>query len=180
MGIWFNVQTIPGAANYDYIWSIYVDGDNFLGFRVTDFAMQFIVEAQSTQYSCNATLVTANTWYYAVCKWGDLTSANANIQIWQNGIFNNEATVVNSLSGSPTGIDFANGTGPCDCYIGRVFISKDPDTPQIWTAFGKPLHSTDILKNGSLQQRGGTNGYDVVFGPDGSQIVTTTDELVGS
>ena len=33
-----------------------------------------------------------------------------------------------------------NGSDALDAYIGRVFISKDPHTPEIWTAFGKPLH----------------------------------------
>jgi hypothetical protein len=102
-----------------------------------------------------------------------------------NGIENGTAQdIANTWTGG-TGLTWYftedhNAANGVDAFIGNIYMGKDPDTPEIWTAFGKPLHSTDILKNGSLQQRGGTNGYDVVFGPDGSQIVTTTDELVGS
>jgi hypothetical protein len=50
-------------------------------------------------------------------------------------------------SGTLTEIVFAanyiyGDTGDFD--IGRVFISKNPDTPEIWTAFGKPLHTPRI------------------------------------
>jgi hypothetical protein len=64
-----------------------------------------------------------------------------------------------------------------DCYIGRVFVGK-ANTPQIWTAFGRPLFTQETLKNDTtIKQYGGTDNYQVSWGPDGNQIITLEDEL---
>jgi hypothetical protein len=124
----------------------------------------------------------SDKWAWYVFRW---SVADEYVSIEFNGI-KYEATIsldeVWSHSGTGTMyIAAEHATSDCtDIQIGRVFISKNTNTPEIWTAFGKPLHDVEVMKNSIIQQRGGTNGYDVVTAPDGSKIITMDDELVGS
>jgi hypothetical protein len=47
-----------------------------------------------------------------------------------------------------------SGWNSQDCLIGAFYMSKNRYTPQVWTAFGKPLHIDLVKKNGVYQQYG--------------------------
>ena len=118
-------------------------------------------------------------WHYLKFIW----NADENRkEFWLNGLL--EATSSASFTAPTKGTYLEIGcysaypTDFADGVICDFTITNDDSTPEIWTAFGKPLHLPKTLDTDVVQQLGDV--YDTIFIPDGSLLITTTDELTAS
>jgi hypothetical protein len=152
ISLWVNFQSVSSAP--------------FLGFGEAGNAIKldlssakFRVTANynsvSHQVTGNHADVVANTWYYVKAT----LDGSDKIRLFVNEIETGTAVAMTeSFAGSTTGTlyigsDHDQGSN-LYCYIDQVFITNNPNTPEIWTAFGKPLHLDLIKKNGVYQQYG--------------------------
>jgi hypothetical protein len=141
LGIWFTFETIGGW----YRLCGFGDATNYFELVINDsyqMYSHFYLAGTEDYTTTNTTVISVNKWYWLLVQW-DVDIDRMDLSI--NGVKAiGTATPSNSWGHSGTG-NFYFGAGPtginnADVKIGRVFISKDPDTPEIWTAFGKPLH----------------------------------------
>jgi len=85
--------------------------------------------------------VTDGAWFWLKITWDDTGKVHSYI----NGQENGTAQDIANTWGGGNGLtwyfteDHDGGNG-VDAHIGAIYMGKDPNTPEIWTAFGKPLH----------------------------------------
>ncbi|MCK5138503.1 MAG: LamG domain-containing protein [Thermodesulfovibrionia bacterium] len=177
MGLWINVQTL---ANFRYFFgynddqsgyrlSVGINGDNYWRFYYQSNSVEETIEAAAGPV--------VGFWY-----WVEITADDNFTHLYVNGIEQGTPqAIANPFIYNTGDLQIGNSFGSTglDCYIGRIFISKNPDTPEIWTAFGKPLHSMRTFKNGTEVQYGGTDNYQLIWTPRGEQLIVTEDEMVG-
>jgi hypothetical protein len=144
LGVWVNWQTLN---DWNSVIGFGDTNDHFvLG---TDGSDQIFLEIkinEGTDFFINYTnyAPTVGVWYWIVCQW---EIAKDRLDVHINGVtYIGTDTTVNSWAHSGTGVLRFGADGPgtsgtnSDVLISRCFISNDPDTPEILTAFGKPLH----------------------------------------
>jgi hypothetical protein len=151
MGMWVNFQTVT-ASEY------------FLGFGdATDFINLYISASSyfyaiyntsgGIRYMTSTLVPTAGVWYWVELAWDD----SDYIDFWVNGqLLDSESSLGSWAKTTGTmylGAD-ESGWNSQDCLIGAFYMSKNRYTPQVWTAFGKPLHIDLVKKNGVYQQYG--------------------------
>jgi len=137
IGMWVNFQTVT-ASKY------------FLGFGDATDYIDLYISASSyfyaiwqsdgvTRYLASTLTPTAGVWYWVELAWDD----SDYIDFYVNGILLDHEDSGGSWS-KTTGTMYLgadeSGANSADCLIGAFYITKDRFTPQIWTAFGKPLH----------------------------------------
>ena len=141
IGIWFNYQTL--GVN-DVLFYVEGTGTNYIRFRMDD------ANNIDVQYTSNGTneiiygniAITAGTWHWLTVRWDDTYGIASFIDGVENGT---RQAIANTWTGG-TGLNLyfgsdSSGYNCGDVLIGRVFISNELYTPEIWTAFGKPLHT---------------------------------------
>jgi hypothetical protein len=142
IGIWVNVQTLSD----DKIFYVQGDADNFIDIDINSSNFRFRYRSGGTVESITGSTVTAGIWYWLRFSWDDTNQCQA----WVQNISQGVDAIANAWAGG-TGntlyfcAESATGNN-LDAFIGRAFISKDPNTPEIWTAFGKPLHQPLIIE----------------------------------
>ena len=139
MGIWVNLQTLHSA--FRYFWGFYGSDtyQMYVGLNTSN-QFRFYYESNDVDETIESGL-TAQTgiWYWVVA-----TADDSYNHLYINGIeYGTPQAIANPFTVKTAIMAIGNAyqSSGQDCYIGRVFISKDPDTPEIWTAFGKPLHT---------------------------------------
>lgn len=138
LGIWFYIDN-PVTADYLFgydndgdLLRIYQDGANTL--RVLYYL------DSNTRGNVTGIPFTSSVWNFIELKWQDGSSGF--FEVYLNGVFIERDTHTGSkvASGSSTMYFGAySGGGNCDYWIGAAYITNNPNTPQIWTNFGKPL-----------------------------------------
>jgi hypothetical protein len=122
---------------------------------------------------------TANKWYHILATASD-SNNDGIITLWVNGEFIGYDTVANAWNyGTGTLYIGSNdvGGGGMDCFIDQLFITKSPYTPQIATAFGKPLWVPRFKKTDVEKQLG--LGYEAVFTPDLQALIAEAGDVTG-
>jgi len=171
---WVNVQTLP--SNQRAIVSFYVDGSNFITL-VLSAANYWGVSCYfgGTSESINTSVIpTVGVWHCVKVKWDD----SDKIELIVNGMSLGSNAIASSFSGVNGYLRFGDYNDGVDCYIGRVFISKDSNTPEIWTAFGKPLHMPQMKIDEVIGQVG--TDYQMTRIPDGSILISDAGDVVGA
>jgi hypothetical protein len=147
--VWFNIQTIGSS---DVIWSATGDTDitdNFIILRQSGTTeIEALYEAgnvRETLTSSGFGLAT-NRWHCARLSWDA-----ANDFIFEvDGIEIDRANIEGTWAGGTSGAmqigGWNSGSDRSDIYVDQVYVSNNPNTPQIWTAFGKPLIVPLVIK----------------------------------
>jgi hypothetical protein len=141
--VWFNIQTLPAAS--EYIVSGGVNSSDYMGILVQsdgDIEFRYVVNSSPFNATYAVGIITGE-WHCAKIQFSDSDNLG-----YVSRYFDGEplgTTVVNQAVSSQTNSDlvFANRYDDqygVDVFIGRAFVTTDPNTPEIWTAFGKPLH----------------------------------------
>jgi hypothetical protein len=99
-------------------------------------------------------IFTTDLWHWIKFTW-DADEDYRRIYI--DSILEGESTVAFGDPSYSSTCYFGNtstGSRQIGGYMDKIFITSNPDTPEIWTAFGKPLHIDLVKKNGVYQQYG--------------------------
>jgi hypothetical protein len=138
---WFQVQSAVGG---EYLIDVR-DGDGSDRISaVLDASNNIDVTYRSNSVDETITgniAITDGVWFFLKITWDD----TGKVYSYINGQENGTAQDIANTWGGGSGLtwyfteDYNNANG-VDCFIGNLFMGKDPDTPEIWTAFGKPLH----------------------------------------
>ena len=144
LGLWFNLQYI---ANYD---SILGFGDN------TDLLEIYLYNSKlngnyktagNNNYLSGVTTLSTGDWHYLYIQWADGNNGGF-VRVYMDGILEVEDTSVSGsvsyTSGTLYFCDDRNGGGNLDAFICKPTITSNPNTPQLWTANGKPLILPDF------------------------------------
>ena len=94
-------------------------------------------------------MLVANHWYCFRANFCDVNNGNY-FELFVDGIKIGEKSLGTAFVNPATdimyiGSGFQSSSGS-DCYIGRVFVTNNPDAKEIWTAFGYPLHQPKIIR----------------------------------
>jgi hypothetical protein len=144
---WFQVQS---AAGGEYLIDVR-DGDG------SD-RISAVLDASNNidvTYRSNSTdeiitgdiAVTDGVWFFLKITWND----TGKVHCFINGMENGTAQDIANVWGGGNGLTWYftedyNGANGVDAFIGNIYMGKDDNTPEIWTAFGKPLHTPLTLK----------------------------------
>jgi hypothetical protein len=145
VGIWINPQTFTAAL--DYFLCFGNDSNNLsVTFNSTDYVYCVYEANNSTKTVTGTTDFTSLTgkWAYIRFDWADADNGSF-IRLKVNGVEEDfDSTVTESFTNPSSNTLYIGasrlGDNSTDSFIGRVFISNNPNTPEIWTAMGKPLH----------------------------------------
>jgi hypothetical protein len=138
---WFQVQS---AAGGEYLIDVR-DGDGSDRISaVLDASNNIDVTYRSNSIDETITgdiAVTDGVWFWLKIAWDD----TGKVYSYINGQENGTAQDIANTWGGGTGLTWYftedyNGTNGVDAFIGALYMGKDSDTPEIWTAFGKQLH----------------------------------------
>ena len=99
----------------------------------------------------NTSIINDNNWHHLKMSWSGLLSAGGSFICYVDGLLE---TTTGSLTngGTATGWDYIyfggdrSGASNADILIDQVYITSDPNTPQIPTANGLPLDAP-IVRN---------------------------------
>jgi hypothetical protein len=115
----------------------------------SDYRLRIIYNAGGTGITLEdvAQTCTTNTWYFWKIKYDYADTKD--FSAYRNGVLYDSDTISGTWGDDITNIRIAcryNNSGASDIYFSDIFITDDPNTPEIWTAFGKPLHTeiTDV------------------------------------
>jgi len=146
LGMWFNVQ----AYGDDYVWGFRATGDStnqlfgYLDENGGVFRFHFRYEASDVAVTLGdgvTRTMTTGVWYWIECVWKHLDFA----ALYINGILIESASLSEAWDGGTTYDNLYFCAGPTavssvNAFIDQIYITNNPYTPQIWTAFGTPLH----------------------------------------
>ncbi|MHC4316731.1 MAG: hypothetical protein ACYSW3_30180 [Planctomycetota bacterium] len=144
---WFQVQS---AAGGEYLIDVRdADGSDRIS-AVLDASNNIDVTYRSNSVDEIITgdiAITDGVWFFLKITWDDTDKVHCYI----NGQENGTAQDIANVWGGGSGLTWYftedyNGTNGVDAFIGNIYMGKDPGTPEIWTAFGKPLHIPLINK----------------------------------
>jgi hypothetical protein len=171
---WVRLETV--GANW---FMGFGDNSNYrvlLGATATDWRFDYEANGVVESITGGAN-PTANKWYHILATASD-SNNDGIITLWVNGEFIGYDTVANAWNyGTGTLYIGSNdvGGGGMDCFIDQLFITKSPYTPQIATAFGKPLWVPRFKKTDVEKQLG--LGYEAVFTPDLQALITEAGDV---
>jgi len=180
ISLWVNVQT---WTNDKYIFTASEGENNYIGLTITsddDFRFNYRHNGTNELVTSSALGAVVNRWYYIRVTWDDTGKA----YLYVNGISRGTPNAVSAAdwAGDGTGTFYFGGdyegSNGADVLIDQVYITSDPDTPEVWTAFGKPLHMPLFKKDTVLQKMG--TGYEAAWLPDGAILITDIGNITGA
>jgi hypothetical protein len=148
---WFNVQSAAGGeylidvssdnggTDYDRI-SAVLDASNNI---------DVTYKSQNTSETITGDIaITDGAWFFLLITWDD-NGGDKKVHSYINGIENGTPQTIANTWGGGTGLTWYftedhNGTNGVDAFIQTLWMGKKANVPQIWTAFGKPLHTPRI------------------------------------
>lgn len=141
---WFNVQSFSGG---EYLIDVRdADGSDRIS-AVLDASGNIDVtyRSQSTDEAITGDIaITAGKWFFLKITWDD-NGGDTKVHSYINGQENGTPQTIANTWGGGTGLTWYftedyNGTNGCDAFIQTLWMGKKANVPEIWTAFGKPLH----------------------------------------
>ena len=149
ISLWVNVQT---WVNDKYIFTASEGENNYIGLTITaDDEVQIRYRHNSTNEDVvsSGLAMATGAWHHIKATWDD----TGNVYLYVDGISQGTPNAVSAAdwAGDGTGVfyfggDYAGSNG-ADCFIDAVYIVTDPNTPEIVTAFGQPLHINQTDKS---------------------------------
>ena len=139
--LWVSIQTLPGAFAYFLGFGDVTDSIR-IGLNASNY-WYLIYEANGVSEAVNGIDAAVVGKQYHIRAVISDSNNNGIIKLWVNGSFIGYDTVGNAWGFGGTGTlyfgsRFDGGTG-IDVFMDQITISKNTNTPQNWTAFGKPL-----------------------------------------
>jgi len=148
VSLWYKRTTTRG-----HLWSIYIDDDNYIYGRIeSDDDLSFRIRANGTSYTTYANtsgeVLAADGWVFLDFRW----YSDGLMRIFKNGVECSYDAQITSRPESLVGTFDKFGvaweqqynTYSSFGYYDQVTITSNPNTPQLWTANGKPLILTDF------------------------------------
>jgi hypothetical protein len=152
VGIWFNLQSAVTGGEYlidvrdadgsDRISAVFdADGNIDVTYRSNS------VDATSL----GSIPITTGIWNYLRIDWHTDHPFHKVFHSYINGIEDGHAIDILNVWGGGNGLtwhfteDYNNANG-CDAFIGKITMGKLAHTPEVWTAFGKPIHIPTVDK----------------------------------
>jgi len=151
VAIWFNLQT--AVTGGEYLFDVR-DGDG------SD-RISAVFDASGNidiTYRCNSVdftilgdiATTTGIWYYLRVGWDTAHPNNNEVHSYINAADNGEVHLTEVWTGGSDLTwyfteDYNNANG-CDAFIGKITMGKKTDTPEVWTAFGTPIHIPTVDK----------------------------------
>jgi hypothetical protein len=139
LSMWFNLQTISasdalfgvGDAD-DYIQAV-IDGSGNID---VTYRSQSTSETITGNIACGT-----GEWHHLLVTWDDTDQVKSYIDGVENGTAQDIASTYAGATSDTIyfGADYA-GSNIIDAYIDEVYITNNPNTPQIPTIMGKPVH----------------------------------------
>jgi hypothetical protein len=167
---WIKINS--SGSDYDVIFG-FGDADDYLIIRISNTdELQYIYRSQSTYFTYNTgETLTVGQWYHIKAIWDDTDS----IYLYLDGILpSTPAQVTKTWDGITSGTiylgcNYSGGSG-ADVSFDQISITNDPNTPDRWSIFGKPIYYPLLEKNGSYLKYG--TEMNAVINPEGSAIIT--------
>ena len=116
-------------------------------FNNDDGQIQAQIEGNNVRrYLTSTTNLVVGTNYFIEILWD---FDNDNYYLLINGVIEASSTLEITWAGSTSGVLRLGATATdlthsCDCFVHNFTITSNPNTPQLWTANGKPLILTDF------------------------------------
>jgi hypothetical protein len=141
---WFNVQSFSGG---EYLIDVRdADGSDRIS-AVLDASGNIDVtyRSQSTDEAITGDIaITAGKWFFLKITWDD-NGEDKKVHSYINGQENGTPHTIANTWGGGTGLTWYftedyNGANGVDAFIQTLWMGKKANVPEIWTAFGKPLH----------------------------------------
>jgi len=178
--VWFSYNTL---STWVSVFGWYYDTNNYFGLMTEDNYYLQINSKQGGNFAVSVLSVALiqGQIYCARVRWRNLGTTSGEVEL----ILNGRSGGIEQHSAANAGIGsylYFGHTGQAgmggDVNIYRAFISSKWDTPEIWTAFGKPIHSPLMRIDGTVKQPG--TGYQFVRSPDGSILITQAGDVIGA
>ena len=152
VSIWFNLQSAVTGGEY-LIDVRDADGsDRISAIFDSTGTINVTYRSNSVDYTVVGLFpVTVGIWNYFKISWNTDHPFHSYISSFLNGIENGEHIEILNVWGGGNGLtwyfteDYNNANG-CDAFIGKITMGKKAETPEIWTAFGKPIHIPTVDK----------------------------------
>jgi len=151
VSLWYKRTTTRG-----HLWSIYIDDDNYIYGRIeSDDDLSFRIRANGTSYTTYANtsgeVLAADGWVFLDFRW----YSDGLMRIFKNGVECSYDAQITSRPESLVGTFDKFGvaweqqynTYSSFGYYDQVTITNNPNTPQLWTANGKPLILPDFKRS---------------------------------
>jgi len=138
------------VANYTPFWG-FGDADDYIRLTTGNGVIIAQYRSQSTTEAVTGSIsISTNTVYFIKMDWDD-ADGDGILELFINNISEGTDTIANAWDGITSGTmyfgtDYGTGSGQ-DIWIDQVFITSDPNTPQIPTIFGTPIH-VPLLRTG--------------------------------
>jgi len=167
----------PSVVTGDYVLGI-GESSNLIWLSIDAGLLTFRYTADSGSSTCDSNAApTAGLWYFVKICWSQSLSL-AWLEI--NGIVQTDTAAISYSWAGVTSATLYLGAGysgvsNCDAHISGLTITNNPNTPDTWSVFGKPVYMPLIKKNGVYQQYGAD--MDAVITPGGNALVTKLGEV---
>jgi len=140
--IWVNPQSYDSSSRTFWSYIVSASYRIQLLFDASD-ELQFQYVANGNAQAVNSGVsLTTGVWACVKATWDNEVSDEIHLYInkIEVGTPDNLPDAWSGTGGNIAIGGYYGASDDADVKIGRVFISNNPDTPEIWTAFGKPLH----------------------------------------
>jgi hypothetical protein len=161
-----------GAAQNNYF-RFYIDSSNFMAIMHTnpsDHTIWVRWDYGGSSVYANGTAgdLKINAWNWIKVTW-DTTAGE--LKLFINGRQSGSTAAIGAMTGAVASVDIGDGT--CDwtstTYLDQIFITNNPASQEISTAFGRPLNIPLLTVNNVKQSYG--FDYAVSFTPDPSSVI---------
>jgi len=140
--VWFNIQTI---ADNDYIFGVGDANDHIQADMDASGNIDVVYTSQGTSEIITGDIACGTGEWHCLQITFDDSEGDVKVHSYIDDVENGTAQTIanifvpNSSDVLYLGADYA-GANISDIFIDEVYWIDNPHTPQIWTAFGKPLH----------------------------------------
>ncbi|EKD27969.1 MAG: hypothetical protein ACD_79C00482G0001, partial [uncultured bacterium] len=150
---------------------IYVDARFNFNYRDATY-MQFKYQDGNIVGGTNALLdytsMPVNKWYWIELVW----EKNVRASIYVDGILKGNITPTGTMPTGATLYVSDYDLNVLSCVVDELYISSNPDTPQIQTAFGKPIRYPQMYLNGTIPVR--NEGFNIAATPCAASYMAQT------
>jgi hypothetical protein len=148
LSFWFNLQA-HGGNDIMFAMNATDIGNGANSFDIRDVAGDGSISLRMNAQGSNLGTITmtnniaTGTWHHCRVTWTDLTSSSWTMKLFIDGVLEGSSTETTAMDGSFDHIILGRisktETFGQNCFMDQVTITDNPNTPEIWTAFGKPI-----------------------------------------
>jgi len=136
---------LPSVVSWDFLFGFGATGDDWIDVVVNGDSKLHLggkYNGGGEIAAITSTTLTSGKWHHMVARWADSNNGGY-FSIELNGVLEDADPVTDTFEGSLSGTLYICGeednSSWIDVWLDQVTITKNPQTPQNWTAFGKPL-----------------------------------------